>query len=70
MGDPPAQIALAHRVFAPTRRGDRRGASRQAAFDEAEAQGLGAAHVDGVMIDAAVLRLVRNTLGKADLIGM
>ena len=40
------------------------------AYKAAEAQGLGAVQVDGVMIDVAVLRLVRNTLSKADLIGM
>jgi citrate lyase subunit beta/citryl-CoA lyase len=42
----------------------------EAAYREAEAKGFGAAQVDGVMIDVAVLRLVRNTLLKADLIGM
>jgi citrate lyase subunit beta/citryl-CoA lyase len=42
----------------------------EAAYRAAEAQGLGAAQVDGVMIDVATVRLVRNTLMKADLIGM
>ena len=42
----------------------------EAAYREAEAQGLGAVQVDGVMVDVAVLRLVRNTLSKAELIGM
>jgi citrate lyase subunit beta/citryl-CoA lyase len=42
----------------------------EAAYRAAESQGLGAAQVDGVMIDVAVLRLVRNTLDKADLIGL
>jgi citrate lyase subunit beta/citryl-CoA lyase len=42
----------------------------EAAYREAEAQGFGAAQMDGVMIDVAVLRMVRNTLAKADLIGM
>ena len=42
----------------------------EAAYRAAEAEGLGAVQVDGVMIDVAVLRLARNTLNKADLIGM
>jgi citrate lyase subunit beta/citryl-CoA lyase len=42
----------------------------EAAYLAAEAQGLGAVQIDGVMIDVAVLRLVRNTIAKADLIGM
>jgi citrate lyase subunit beta/citryl-CoA lyase len=42
----------------------------EAAYKDAAARGLGAVQVDGVMIDVAVLRLVRNTLNKADLIGM
>jgi citrate lyase subunit beta / citryl-CoA lyase len=41
-----------------------------AAYREAEAKGLGAVQIDGVMIDVAVLRLVKNTLDKADLYGL
>jgi citrate lyase subunit beta/citryl-CoA lyase len=37
---------------------------------EAEAQGLGAVAVDGVMVDAASARLMQNTVAKADLIGL
>jgi citrate lyase subunit beta/citryl-CoA lyase len=66
----PSQIALAHEVFSPTASEVRRARKMETAFRAAEAQGLGAAQVDGVMIDIAVLRLVRNTLDKADLIGM
>jgi citrate lyase subunit beta/citryl-CoA lyase len=66
----PAQIALAHEVFSPTADEVRRARKMEAAFRAAEAQGLGAAQVDGIMIDIAVLRLVRNTLDKADRIGM
>lgn len=66
----PAQIALAHEVFSPGADEVRRARKMEAAYRAAEAQGLGAAQVDGVMIDIAVLRLVRNTLDKADLIGI
>ena len=38
---------------------------------EAEAQGLGAINVDGIMVDVASIRILRNTvLNKADLYGM
>jgi citrate lyase subunit beta/citryl-CoA lyase len=42
----------------------------EAAYRDAEAQGLGAVQVNGVMVDVAVLRLVRNTLDKAALYGL
>ena len=41
------------------------------AYAEAEAKGLGAINVDGIMVDVASIRLLRNTiLNKADLFGM
>ena len=66
----PAQIAPALEIFSPDAHEVARARKMEAAYREAEAQGLGAVQVDGVMIDVAVLRLVRNTLDKADLIGM
>jgi citrate lyase subunit beta/citryl-CoA lyase len=66
----PAQIAPALDVFSPGEADVARARKMEAAYKAAEAQGLGAVQVDGVMIDVAVLRLVRNTLNKADLIGM
>jgi len=66
----PAQIAPALEIFSPSAEEVARARKLEAAYREAEAKGLGAAQVDGVMIDVAVLRLVRNTLDKADLIGM
>ena len=42
----------------------------EAAYRAAEAQGLGAVQVDGVMVDVVILRLVRNTLEKAALYGL
>ena len=42
-----------------------------AAYAEAEAQGLGAVKVDGVMVDAATIRLLRaSILDKGRLFGM
>jgi citrate lyase subunit beta/citryl-CoA lyase len=65
----PAQIDWALEVFSPSEDEIAHARKMAAAYEEAEAQGLGAAQVDGVMIDVAVMRLVRNTLAKAELIG-
>ena len=65
----PSQIAPALEVFSPSQAEVARARKMEAAYREAEAQGLGAVQVDGVMVDVAVLRLVRNTLDKADLYG-
>ena len=66
----PSQIAPALEIFSPSAEEVARARKLEAAYLAAEAQGLGAAQVDGVMIDVAVLRLVRNTIAKADLIGV
>lgn len=66
----PAQIDWALDAFTPAPEAVAHARKLEAAYREAEAQGLGAAQVDGAMIDAATVRLVRNTLIKADLIGM
>jgi len=66
----PSQIAPALDVFSPSPKDVARARKMETAYKAAEAEGLGAVQVDGVMIDVAVLRLVRNTLNKADLIGM
>lgn len=66
----PSQIAPALEIFSPTVEEVARARRIEKAYREAEAQGLGAVQVDGVMIDVAVLRLTRNTLRKAELIGM
>jgi citrate lyase subunit beta/citryl-CoA lyase len=66
----PAQIEPALEIFSPSAEEVERARGMEAAYREAEAQGLGAAQYKGSMIDVAVLRLVRNTLDQADLIGM
>ena len=66
----PSQIQPALDVFSPSREEVDRARRIEAAYREAESAGLGAVQVDGVMIDVAVLRLTRNTLRKAELIGM
>lgn len=66
----PSQIAIANEVFSPTLQQVERARKIVAAYEEAERQGLGSVAVDGVMVDAASVRLMRNVTGKADLIGM
>ena len=66
----PSQIAPALEVFSPSEAEVIRARRMRDAYYEAEGRGLGAVQVDGVMVDVAVLRLVRNTLDKAELYGM
>lgn len=66
----PAQIEPALDVFSPSQADVDRARKQEAAYLEAEARGLGAVQVEGVMIDVAVLRLTRNVLKKAELYGM
>ena len=66
----PAQIEPALEVFSPSPAEVANARKMEAAYRAAEAQGLGAVQVDGVMVDVAVLRLVKNTLDKADLYGL
>jgi citrate lyase subunit beta/citryl-CoA lyase len=66
----PSQIATALEVFTPTQEAIAGARRIEAAYLEAEAKGLGAAQVDGRMIDVASLRYVRNTLERAELYGL
>jgi len=66
----PSQIAPALDVFSPDAKEVARARAMETAYRDAEALGLGAVQVNGVMVDVAVLRLVRNTLYKAELYGL
>ena len=66
----PSQVALANEVFTPSAEAVAAARAQQAAYEEALAKGLGAINVDGVMVDAASIRIVRNLLDRADLIGV
>lgn len=67
----PNQIALAIQAFSPDPVKVDQARRMVAAYAEAERQGLGAIQFDGVMIDVATVRLVRNAvLTKADLYGL
>jgi citrate lyase subunit beta/citryl-CoA lyase len=66
----PAQIEIAQEVFSPSTKAVTAARKQKEAYDEALAQGLGAINVDGVMVDAATVRILQNIIDKADLIGM
>jgi citrate lyase subunit beta/citryl-CoA lyase len=66
----PSQIGPAIEIFSPDKREIERARQLEAAYREAVSKGLGAVQVDGQMVDVAVLRLVRNTLEKAELYGL
>ncbi|MXY06652.1 MAG: CoA ester lyase [Gammaproteobacteria bacterium] len=66
----PSQIELANEVFTPSAADVASARAQKAAYDEALAQGVGSINVDGVMVDAASIRIVQNTIDRADLIGI
>jgi citrate lyase subunit beta/citryl-CoA lyase len=61
----PAQIGVVNEVFSPTEREVEWAKKVVGAYEEAKATGSGAITFDGQMIDAASIRLARNTLGLA-----
>jgi citrate lyase beta subunit len=60
----PAQIAVVNEAFSPTDKEVDWAKKVVAAYDEANAEGSGSVSVDGQMVDAASIKLARNTLGK------
>jgi len=66
----PGQIDVANQAFSPTPEEVAYARKIDAAYAEAYANGLGAIAIDGKMIDMAIVRNLRNTLKKAELIGM
>jgi citrate lyase subunit beta/citryl-CoA lyase len=66
----PSQIDMANEIYSPTKDEVERARRLEAAYTQAEADGLGAVTFEGVMIDAASVRIIRNVIEKADLIAM
>ena len=58
----PSQIGTVNEVFSPTESEVEWAKKVISAYDEAEAEGRGVVSVDGQMIDAASIRMARNTL--------
>jgi citrate lyase subunit beta/citryl-CoA lyase len=61
----PAQISVVNEVFSPTEKEIEWARKVVAAYEEANAAGSGAISLDGQMIDAASIRMARNTLDLA-----
>lgn len=66
----PAQLDIANQIFSPTVKEVDYARQLDAVYTQALEQGRGAIAFEGKMIDAAIVRSVRNTIQKADLIGM
>jgi citrate lyase subunit beta/citryl-CoA lyase len=66
----PSQVEIAQRVFSPDEEAIASARKQKEAYDQALAEGLGAINVDGVMVDAASIRIVQNLIDRADLYGM
>ena len=66
----PSQVEHLQRTFAPSPEAVTQARKQQAAFAAALANGQGAIAVDGVMVDAASMRLVQNLLDRAELYGL
>jgi citrate lyase subunit beta/citryl-CoA lyase len=66
----PSQIDVAIDVYSPRKEDVEQARKLEKAYAEAEAQGLGAISIDGVMVDVASIRILRNTIRKAELFGM
>jgi citrate lyase subunit beta/citryl-CoA lyase len=61
----PAQIAVVNEVFSPTDREVEWAKKVVAAYEEANTAGSGSVSVDGQMVDAASIKMARNTLDLA-----
>jgi citrate lyase subunit beta / citryl-CoA lyase len=66
----PSQIEIANEVYSPTKEEVARARKLAEVYAKAEAEGLGAVTFEGVMIDVASVRVIRNVIERADLIGM
>lgn len=65
----PSQIEISQDVFSPKADDVARARKMKAAYEDAWSQGLGSVQFEGRMIDIASIRIVDNTLQKADMIG-
>lgn len=66
----PSQVAIANEVFAPTPEEIKQATEIVTAVREAEEQGLGAANLGGIMIDAATTRVFDAVLERAQMCGL
>ncbi len=66
----PSQVDVVQKKFSPNNDTLATARKQKAAYEQALKEGLGAISVDGVMVDAASIRMLQNTLDRADLMGL
>ncbi|MGI5144621.1 HpcH/HpaI aldolase/citrate lyase family protein [Streptomyces sp. CA-106110] len=66
----PSQVGMANEAFAPTPEEIAHARRLVATYREAEAGGLGATGLDGMLVDAAHLRLAENITSRAEMLGL
>lgn len=64
----PSQVPVANAVYSPTAEEIALAERNMAAYREGEAKGLGAVGVNGVLVDAAHVKMAQNTLARLALI--
>lgn len=64
----PSQVAVANEVYSPTEAEIALAERNLTAYRQAEANGLGAVGVNGVLVDAAHVKMAHNTMARAALI--
>ena len=63
----PCQVEIVQDAFSPDSTTLATARKQKAAYEQALKEGLGAISVDGVMVDAASIRMLQNTLDRAEL---
>ena len=66
----PCQVEIAQDAFSPDSATLATARKQKKAYEQALKAGLGAISVNGVMVDAASIRMLQNTLDRADLMGL
>ena len=64
----PSQVPVANEVYSPTEDEIARAERNVAAYRDAEANGRGAVGVNGVLVDAAHVKMAEHALARAALI--
>lgn len=66
----PSQVQTIDSVFTPSAERIDTARKQKAAYEKAQQDGLGAINVDGVMVDAASIRITESLLDRADVLGL
>ena len=66
----PNQITAIEQAFTPSAERIAQARKQKAAYQAAQQEGRGAISVDGVMVDAASIRIIQSLLDRADVLGL